>query len=100
MNGVWFGWLISLVWVIIWLSENLRNWKEENWKEYRNELVMAYYYWSSEIPKSDCKKIIKEFSVSTSKEAATGNFQGVDSLYSEEIEYAKKHDMECAYNTW
>ena len=53
---------------------------------------MAYYYWDREISKSDCEKIIEEFDTSKSHDAATGNYQGVESLYPEEIEEFKKND--------
>ena len=53
---------------------------------------MSYYYWNSEFPKEDCEKIIKEFDTSKSQDAGTGNYQGVESLYPEEIENYKKHD--------
>ena len=53
---------------------------------------MAYYYWESEIPKWSCEKIIEEFDTSKSQDAGTGNYQGVKSLYTEEIENYKKHD--------
>ena len=53
---------------------------------------MAYYYWESEIPKWSCEKIIGEFDTSKSQDAGTGNYQGVESLYPEEIENYKKHD--------
>ena len=53
---------------------------------------MSYYYWKREIPKDECEKIIKEFDTSSSEAASTGNYQGTESLYPEEIELAKKHD--------
>ena len=34
-----------------------------------------YYYWSEEITKSDCEKIINEFDTSKSVDATTGNYQ-------------------------
>ena len=53
---------------------------------------MSYYYWKSEIKKSECEKIIKEFNTSKAKDATTGNYQGVSALYPEEIEEYKKQD--------
>ena len=53
---------------------------------------MSYYYWQGEIKKSECEKLIKEFDTSTAKDATTGNYQGINSLYPEEIEAAKKED--------
>ena len=53
---------------------------------------MAYYYWKGEIPKGECEKIIEEFDISPSKEAATGHYQGIEALYPEEIEGLKKVD--------
>ena len=46
---------------------------------------MAYYYWDREISKSECEKIIGEFDTSKSVDAGTGNYQGTESLYPEEI---------------
>ena len=48
-----------------------------------------YYYWSEEITKSDCEKIINEFDTSKSVDATTGNYQ--KTLYPEEIEEYKKN---------
>ena len=53
---------------------------------------MSYYYWEREIPKDECEKIIKEFDTSSSEAASTGNYQGTESLYPEEIEEFKKND--------
>ena len=53
---------------------------------------MSYYYWKSEIKKSECEKIIKEFNTSEASDATTGNYQGVDALYPEEIEHFIKED--------
>ena len=52
---------------------------------------MSFYYWKSEIPKSECEKIIKEFDTSNSVDATTGHYQGADALYPEEIEELKKN---------
>ena len=53
---------------------------------------MAYYYWKAELPKEECENLIKEFDISSSKEAATGHYRGTDALYPEEIEAMKKED--------
>ena len=53
---------------------------------------MAYYYWEAELPKEECENLIKEFDISSSKEASTGNYQGTETLYPEEIEAMKKED--------
>ncbi len=53
---------------------------------------MSYYYWKSEIKKSECEKIIKEFNTSEASDATTGNYQGVNALYPEEIEHFIKED--------
>lgn len=53
---------------------------------------MSFYYWKSEIPKSECEKIIKEFDTSKSVDATTGHYQGTAALYPEEIEELKKKD--------
>ena len=53
---------------------------------------MSYYYWEGELPKGECEKLIKEFDTSESVDASTGNYQGQDALYPEEIEESKKED--------
>ena len=53
---------------------------------------MSYYYWEGEISKSECEKLIKEFDTSKSVDASTGNYQGINALYPEEIEAMKKED--------
>ena len=53
------------------------------------EKEIMYYYWSEEITKSDCEKIINEFDTSKSVDATTGNYQ--KTLYPEEIEEYKKN---------
>jgi PKHD-type hydroxylase len=53
---------------------------------------MAYYYWEAKLPKEECKKIIDEFDISSSNEAATGHYRGTEALYPEEIEAMKKED--------
>ena len=53
---------------------------------------MSYYYWQGEIKKSECEKLIKEFDTSNSIDATTGNYQGINNLYPEEIEEMKKQD--------
>ena len=53
---------------------------------------MSYYFWEGEISKGECEKLIREFDTSNSKDATTGNYQGKNSLYPEEIEAAKNED--------
>ena len=53
---------------------------------------MIYQYWKAEVPKEDCEAIIEEFDISSSIEAATGHYQGIEALYPEEIEAMKKEN--------
>ena len=53
---------------------------------------MSYYYWEDEISNSECEKLIKKFDTSTASDASTGNYQGTNALYPEEIAAAKKED--------
>jgi len=53
---------------------------------------MSYYFWEGELPKGECEKLIKEFDTSEAQDASTGNYQGKDALYPEEIEALKKED--------
>jgi len=54
---------------------------------------MFYYYWKAKLSKEECEKITKEFDISSSIKAATGNYdQGKNALYPEEIGAMKKEN--------
>ena len=60
---------------------------------------MSFYYWKAKLSKEECENLIEEFDISSSKEATTGHYQGIEALYPEEIEaMIKENNWDYLHN--